>query len=381
MEQHSTLEVHEVEDSHPFDYHGAKKEAPFRPDSYPERIPLEIDRSGVYSPEVAQPVAQESTTQEPTRRICGLPNRIFYLVLAAALLVVIGAIAGGVAGGLSSKKNHNTGLDGSHEDPHEPDPDNNLPGDSTPPTHPNVNILKESRLASSNGTDYNGNTYRMVFFQDTHGAVIVRRWDSQSNSWATSNITDALGSSSTPLNPMKGTPLATSSIPYDYGSEVDLWFIVPDSSISAVQLLSPGDAHIDQWQYELLDGNDSQKTQPGSQLTATWQSCWGGNCTGYWLTAFQHPSGNIFVVNGSDPDTMTLMVESRAVATNSSLSLIPAYPGTFYLISESPGSTGDIYLNDYVESDGGWDIGSSSEFPILSTVSLIIQRLNMAISN
>ncbi|KAI0380742.1 hypothetical protein F5Y04DRAFT_91017 [Hypomontagnella monticulosa] len=351
MEQHSTLEVREVEGNHQlYDYDKVNKEAPFRPDSYPQQTPLEIDSSGVYYPEVAHPA-----TREPANKICGLPKRTFYIVLTIVLLVLIGAFVGGLAGGLTSKKNHSTEQpDELHEDPHEEGPNSTPAGNNSSPARPNVNILSISKLASSNRTDDEGTIYRTVFFQDTNNALIVRQWDSFSKTWATCNITEVLAGSTTPLNPLPGTPLASFSTPFGFGDEVHLWYIAPDNFITGVHVdYSYGNQN--RWEYDWL-GDITLETRPGSQLATTWQECWAGDCSTYWLLTYQIPSGDLVVFNQSDSSQFAA-VEARAIADNSSLSIIPTKTtlgGKPRIISENlnSGTTGDIYETVYGVVDG-----------------------------
>lgn len=344
MQPYSTLEVRRFEDHDVYDNDGAYKEAVDHPTSlYPEHIPFENDASGVYDPqaihhgnELSPSAVSEGATK--TSKICGLSRRRFYLVLAIGVLVIIGAIVGGLAGGLLSRQ-HN----------------------STP--HPNVNILNISKLASSNSTDSNGNIHRTVFFQDTNNAIIARRWDSQNRTWETSNLTEMMRESRTPLNPLPGTPLASASRNWNAVDEVHLWFLAPDSYISSLYLASPDTKSNNDWKYDSL--NDSQiRTRSGSQLAAMWQRCSAENCTGSWLVAYQTPDGDINVANASRWDSPTRAVEAKNVAANSSLGLSPKLHDDSgvdlaMLVSEAvgSGSTSDMQRAIY---EGGWGLSECS---------------------
>lgn len=342
MEQYSTLEVRQVENYNFYDSDESNKEAVNHPTSlYPQRIPFENDGSGEYGPEVINHAGRQQQAQnnppeleeEPTKRIWGLPRRRFYAILIVVLLVVIGAIAGGVAGGLTSKR-HDTSKQADN------------PGDSPNSTSepPNSNLLSISKLAASNRTDSNGYAHRTVFFQDPYNNIIARRWESQNRTWVTSNVTYVMAGSTTPLNPLPGTSLASASCTWNNSvNEVHLWFTVPDNYVSGTRLSNP-DTEQDDWEYDSMS-SAALETSPGSQLAAAWQRCWKDDCIGDWLVAYQTPQGGINVANATDWGSPTEVVARREVADNSSLGLMPQLKaGTIgvnrvVLVSESLSST------------------------------------------
>ncbi|KAI1414565.1 hypothetical protein F5Y13DRAFT_158804 [Hypoxylon sp. FL1857] len=373
MQSYSTLEVRTAEG---YDPEGTNKEAVTHCDSlYPQLASFENDATGTYLPEVVnskreQPFSGPPTSHEqPIGRICGLPKRTFYLILAGGILVVIGAIAGGVAGGLAHTQhytsNHSSDPQNAQDGPDggssgNGDGDGNGNGNSTT-TNPNVNVLSISKLSSTNRTDANGNMHRTVFFQDTSSAIIARRWDSQNKTWTTSNITESMRGSTSPLNPLPGASMASASCFFNTVAETHLWFLVPDNEVSAVWLSDP-DAQPDGWEHDPNYG-DGPKTYPGSQIAATWQRGSTGSAIGTWVVAYQTPEGDINALNASNWQSPTTVVEARAVADNSSLGLIPQLLGPdskgvygvdrVVLVTESlsSGMVGTMQKNTYI---GNW---------------------------
>ncbi|KAI0833034.1 hypothetical protein F5Y06DRAFT_184891 [Hypoxylon sp. FL0890] len=360
MQSYSTLEVRRVEGCDP---NGTHKEAITNPESlYPQPAAFENDTTGTYLPQVIdykteQPLSDPPAPHEqPAARICGLPKRTFYFLLAGGLLVIIGAIAGGVAGGLANSQHYTS----KHSDGSQDNSDGNSSANDTT-TDSNVNVLSISKLASSNRTDANGYMHRTVFFQDTNSAIIGRRWDSQNKTWTTSNITEILRGSTTPLDPLPGASMASASCYYNNVTETHLWFLVPDNYLSAVWLKNP-DAQPDDWEHDPNYG-DGPETYPGSQIAATWQRGSTDSAIGTWIVAYQTPAGDINALNASNWRSPTKVVEARAVADNSSLGLIPQLLGPdsdgvysvdrVVLVTESLGSgmVGTMQKSTYIK---GW---------------------------
>lgn len=326
---YSNLEVRGVENYNVYDNNGGFKEAVDQSDYSGLQV---IYHGSERLPDDPSAIC-EATTR--TKRICGLSRRVSYLVLVIILFVIIGAIAGGVAGGLSS----------THDDP---------AGADIPSQESNANIL---RLTSSNRTDSKGYTHRTVFFQDPHNAIIARIWDSQNKTWTASNLTEIMRGSTTPLNTLPGTPLASAS----GNNETRLYFLDPDNHISGIYLDTAGMV----WKYDSSLSDQQIQTLQGSQLAAMWQRYSDESCGGNWIVAYQTPAGDINVANSSTHwDSPAVAVDGQAVALNSSLCLAPKLDtegGVDWamLISEaiSSKSTSDMQKTTY---SGEWVPGAFS---------------------
>ncbi|RYO94536.1 hypothetical protein DL763_004043 [Monosporascus cannonballus] len=298
--------------------------------------------------------------EEPKRTICGMAPLTFYIILGVALIIIIGAIAGGVGGAMANKGVENKDAAGA-EPGNEDSTDSTNSTNSTTGGDDRIDILPVSRLTSSNWTDPDGFIHRIVFFQDAHNALVAREWDSENNTWGTTNITSLFAPTTSPLNPVSGTPLASAAID-DEGRglfEIHLWFLDPASLIKSV-------AHFDarnpsnRWQVDPLD-EASLETRPGSLLAAAWQRPWVDGQQGSWTVAYQRPSdGAIKVANSSHWKTSNVAVKSSFVVDNSSLAIIPQRRGTFLdrmqLVTQGLANsvtTGPMQLTNY---DAGWDV-------------------------
>lgn len=366
MPPYSTLEVQQAE---VYDDSGTTKEAVVHPQTlYPQLASLESYEPGANFPEVASHEGRYDPYDDPSpsqgkqaSKRCGLPTRMFNIVLVVGVLVIIGAIAGGVAGGLLSRHGE-TAHEGSEYPSYNPSYDPNSRNGSA--TQTNINILSISKLSSSNRTDSMGNIHRTVFFQDTHNALMARRWDSQNRTWFTSNITEITSGSIARIVPSPGTPLASASCSYGTVTEVHLWFLVQDSYVASFWVENP-DSSPDGWEYDSFGGASFQ-TSTGSQLAAMWQRCWPGPCAGYWIFAYQTPQGDINVANASNWHNPTTVVTSREVADNSSIGIVPQlekeqqkYIGRVVLATESLNS-GTIGTMQKMEYESMWSPGRSS---------------------
>ncbi|KAI1206148.1 uncharacterized protein F4807DRAFT_440053 [Annulohypoxylon truncatum] len=282
--------------------------------------------------------------------ICGLPRKIFFILLGVGIAVI--ALVGGLAGGLTSKTHGgekaaaSSGSSGSPKDPASSNTTEKL-------------ILDNSKITASNWTDSNGVVHRTVLFQDVYNSIIARRWDSNGKSWTTDNLTQLMAATTTPLNPIPGTPLASASMDLDPTYETHVWFTDPSNTIRSM-VCSDALNKPDSWDNDTLD-DAVLVTWPGSGLAAMWQRCWHSSCDGTWIVAYQRPEGAIKTANSSTWATATVAVDSSDVAANSSLAIIPQLDGPYLdrleLVSErvDSGQTGDMRVTTYNDTWNGAD--------------------------
>lgn len=337
MPPYSTLEVREVE-NHNISNDGGYKEAVISESTNLDahHAPFEFDQRGISNPQVIyqggdlrpnnqySPAAVEKEVVSRTNKICGLPRRGFYIILAIVLLLII--IISGTVGGVVGNRQPPTNT--SQPDDSNPNASNNNNNSSSPHTSPSPNILSTSKLTSSNRTDADGVTHRTVFFQDPHNAIVAREWDARTRTWTTNNVTDAMRNSATPLNPAPGTPLASASGVWDLvsGAETHLFFLAPDYHISSAFLYSP-DTDPTGWRHDVL-GDASLQARAGSQLAAMWQRCFTDECedgTGWWVFAYQNGSSGVCVANSTDYSDIALLDVEAADYT--SLAFAPQLGG------------------------------------------------------
>ncbi|OTA88615.1 hypothetical protein M434DRAFT_34781 [Hypoxylon sp. CO27-5] len=294
----------------------------------------------------------------PAATICGLPKKTFFILLGVGIVVI--ALVAGLAGGLASKNNNGSnaadqsGSSGSSSGSGSGNPKDPASTNSTEKL-----ILDNSKITASNWTDPNGVVHRTVFFQDAYNSIIARRWDSDSKSWTTNNLTELMAATTMPLNPQPGTPLASASMDHNPTFETHVWFTDPGNIIRSMASFDALNRP-DSWDNDTLDGAVLE-TWPGGQLAAMWQRCWGADCNGTWVVAYQRPEGAIKTANSSTWATATVAVESRDVAANSSLAIIPQLRGPWLdrleLVSERVNSdrTGSMRLTNYNDTWNGAD--------------------------
>ncbi|KAI1381244.1 hypothetical protein F4677DRAFT_120130 [Hypoxylon crocopeplum] len=298
----------------------------------------------------------------PIPTICGLARRTFFIILGVAIVVIIALVAG-LAGGLASKNHNGSGAAAAAPDSSEPSGSSD--GGNPPTPTPSNNstseklILDNSKITASNWTDPNGAVHRTIFFQDAYNSIIARRWDSQGKSWTTNNLSELMAATTTPLNPQRGTALASASMDLDPTYETHVWFTDPGNIIRSMASFDALNRP-DSWDNDTLN-NAVLETWPGGQLAGMWQRCWNADCNGTWVVAYQRPEGAIKTANSSTWASATVAVESKDVAANSSLAVVPKLRGAFLdrleLVSERVNSdkTGSMRVTSYDDTWSGAD--------------------------
>ncbi|KAL7624609.1 hypothetical protein AAE478_006176 [Parahypoxylon ruwenzoriense] len=309
--------------------------------------PLNAVESGSQYPPSDEKAAKTAT-------ICGLPRRTFFIVLLIAIVVIIVALVGGIAGGLASK-GHNVSAPDSGSSAGSSDGSPKDPASSGATNGTDKLILSNSKITASNWTDASGVVHRTVFFQDVYNSIVARRWDSEGKSWKTNNLTQLMAATTTPLNPQRGTPLASASMDLNPTYETHVWFADPRNIIRSMASFDALNRP-DSWENDTLSGAILE-TWPGGQLAAAWQRGWDGDGEGTWIVAYQRPEGAIKTANSSTWASATVAVESKNVAANSSLAVLPKLRGTFLnrfeLVSETvSGGDGVMRVTSY---DDTWD--------------------------
>ncbi|ETS81878.1 hypothetical protein PFICI_06880 [Pestalotiopsis fici W106-1] len=258
----------------------------------------------------------EKKPQGKRQRICGLERRTFLWVAVIAAVLAAAALAGGLAGGLThGSSSSSTGAADANR----------------------VNVMATSSLAASNWTDGRGYNHRIVFFQDPWNSVIARRWDSQNQTWATSNVTASAANSASPLVAAAGTTLASAALDWPNAYNVHVYFLDPWNIVRSAYSDSPVQLP-DLWKNDTL-GSAQLHALSGSKLAAAWARGSTPTDVGVWTVAWQGPDrGFIKVANFSDYSAGVNAVDANKVAGNTSLALVPQYGGVqdnLGLISQS----------------------------------------------
>lgn len=325
----------------------------------------QVEPSHSLSADTAAAAHKDGNDSGEQSRICGLGRRAFFILLGFAVVVIIGVVVGTTVG-LSTRKNHSDD-DGSSGSP---------TGNATGTTQYPSNLLSNSSFSAVNFTDPSGYNHRLLFFQDPHNNIIERRWDSQNNTWVTTNISQVMSNSATPIDVPLGTALAATAL----GRQVDLFLIDSSSLIRSLYCSDIINAP-DLWQNYTL--NDTLYTYPGSRLAATVKGC-GTNdnlcscnrdfCTAGWIVAFQRQEdGAVITTNYSSAwSARELAVYNNEVMASTSLALIAQYQGdegAMGLVSQRylSGTEGDVRVTKYTH-DHVW--GSANGMLLLNSAEL-----------
>ncbi|KAI0132908.1 hypothetical protein BJ170DRAFT_680784 [Xylariales sp. AK1849] len=296
---------------------GSDKETTSNANEASEAISPDYDQSEQWKS------AEFSRRTISNRKIGGTRRRLFFIVISAALLVI--ALVVGVTVGIVTKHKISSTGNGS-----EVAPGSSNNGSET--ALGNSNVLANSSLSAVNWTDTEGFNHRMLIFQDPYNSIISRRWDSQNNTWATTNVSMVLSNSPSPVDVPAGTSLAAAA----WDTQVDLFMI--DRNGRIVSLLCADCINSPNlWQNESM--NDTLYTHPQSRLAATVQLCGDGDtlcscssdrCAAGWVVAFQHPDdGTNITTNYSSAWTgRQSAVVDNIVTASTSLVLITEYQGT-----------------------------------------------------
>lgn len=275
---------------------------------------------------VAQETQHGSAAQDKRRYCFGLSRRAFWILIAVAAVVVIGAVAGGVAGGLLAHKQ----TDGAS-----PMPNGNgttIPGDGGGGTTNIATPLLGSQLAATNWTDSTGLVRRAVFYQ-SDGALLLRHTHDVNNSWIQVNISDqfAAETGNNMLGVRAATPLAVAAIPWlgtNFSLSASLFYLNLENQVR--ELVSSDDT-LSAWTHGSSWSTDFD-ADADSRLSAVPYYC--PSCPNHVCVIFQDANRNI--VSSCDGSWDTQNTVTRA------------YPGSpFSMIQFS--SNGGLNVSDVDE--------------------------------
>ncbi|RYP66583.1 hypothetical protein DL769_005990 [Monosporascus sp. CRB-8-3] len=195
-----------------------------------QRLPEPVNVNANYYPEtahgdtykVANPDDSYTTQAAPVvtePRVCGLRKKTFRIVLGTGVLIVIAVVVGVVAGVLAPKS-------GSA-------PSDESEG-STEPTTSNTTLYNNTRLASANFTDEQGNDNYLVVYQRANRALYLSAWNSSHKEWIVSPIID--GTTDVSLDDVQaGTGLGLDVYWHSASArDVHLYWQAPNSALRTV---------------------------------------------------------------------------------------------------------------------------------------------------
>ncbi|KAH8899491.1 hypothetical protein GQ53DRAFT_816624 [Thozetella sp. PMI_491] len=293
-------------------------------------------------------------------RICGLRRQMFWVVLAATTLVVIGAVVGGVVGGLKAKSSNATSTS---------------PGDATQPspTQSAGPLVASQRAVAASTTSGNSSSTFQVFYQDLSTTNILYRlmWSDKAN---------LEQSASLKLAPNRGTPLAvTAHNTSDSGDvAVDLFYLSTDENLNitivrATLQCASGAVGCNTTYNEVISGSFGKTISTSSRLAALLMT----GSTDQLRVYVQAAGGFIWVLswqNATSGWVHTMISDQAQVGTSigatnrylkDNLLLVYTYQSTGLLRTVDYNDTlgGDQAVGNVASSGGpGW--GSTARFAV-----------------
>ncbi|KAK1976268.1 hypothetical protein LZ30DRAFT_603808 [Colletotrichum cereale] len=156
--------------------------------------------TGYYAPKDQSPpevVREETSEKKQPGKICGIPKKVFWIVLAVALVVVIGAAVGGGIASARSAQNSAQQPNSSSGGPSDSGSGSGGGngngggsggggGDSNNSTTSDMDILPSTNLGALNFTDAYGHVNHLVFYQLRSNSLMMSSWNSSTKVWSSS---------------------------------------------------------------------------------------------------------------------------------------------------------------------------------------------------
>ncbi|RSL50323.1 hypothetical protein CEP54_011977 [Fusarium duplospermum] len=190
---------------------------------------------------------QPGTPATKLRRICGLKRKTFFIV-AAVLIIIVGAAVGGGVGATVGKGSS----------------DSAPSSESSATPKPSSSIAPSSGLSSANWTDSDGYQHYYVFHQNKKGDIIQSHYHSQNKTWKVRNVSASMESVGTPLSTILGTSISAIAWSDDKSEwNLRLYLLLTNNFLAELSALGPNDDS--EWQRE---GTLKGQAGKGSNIAA-----------------------------------------------------------------------------------------------------------------
>jgi hypothetical protein len=160
--------------------------------------PTTTTTNNTYStyPEVVDPNAAQQPAPGANgsrgAKICGLRRRYFWLLLAAAILIIVGIVVGVVVGVTSGQSKHDKNGHGRGSGSASGS-GSGSGGDNGNNSTQRVTLFENTRLASANFTDAYGNNNFLVAYQLNDTSVCMSAFNTSNNKWVASTVVNGTG--------------------------------------------------------------------------------------------------------------------------------------------------------------------------------------------
>ncbi|KAI5863842.1 hypothetical protein GGS23DRAFT_604819 [Durotheca rogersii] len=203
--------------------------------SYPEVVgggaalaaaKVEIDRT----PPEAVALAEGDAILPPEEpRICGVRRKVFWGLLAAAIVLIVGIVVGVTAGVVVNQNKDSGSSIGS----------GNGSNESGAAEEDPLALFPDTRIATANFTDGLGNENYLVAFQLNNRGIYISSWNSSEGRWIVSPVVDGNTNNLSFNDVRRGTALSLDVFRYDTSSrDVHIYWQLPDSGgLSTIKAL------------------------------------------------------------------------------------------------------------------------------------------------
>ncbi|KAI1638763.1 hypothetical protein F4809DRAFT_232884 [Biscogniauxia mediterranea] len=302
---------------------------PYARENYPEPV-CPLDYGEGKSDALADKVP---AIAEPT--ICGLGRKIFWIVLAVAIVAVVGFIVG-VTTGILLKRSPDRAEDG---------------GTANSTTAGNdTSLSPRSRLAATNFTDGLGNENYIVVYQLSNKAIYMSTWNSSHRQWVISPVVDGTGKNGVSLDEiLDGTSIGLDIYRLSASDRnMHLYWLSPAGLIKSLFLRTISTDEpttVDDW--EIPPANNKNVASPGSSLVSYGKQCVDG-CPNWTYFFWQAEDSTLGGAELSLPTTNVwkgLPFDTSAYA--------PLSPDTSISLSYTLSANGTSSIDIFYRSDSG----------------------------
>ncbi|KAH7130948.1 hypothetical protein EDB81DRAFT_859614 [Dactylonectria macrodidyma] len=286
-------------------------------------------------PEVRHAPNADGSGEKSERRVCGLKRKLFFILVAIAAIIVIGAVVGGAVGATVNKDSST-----STSDPTSSTASSTATatGSEASATSQASSILSNSGIASVNWTDSDNYSHYYVFHQNRTNDIIASFWDSQNKTWETGSISASLRKSGVTLDIIEGTPItAVAWTDSDNDWNIRLYVLLTSNSIAELYTSDP--TKDGQWYQNSLGSQTTINTAYGSNIAA-WHPNDGNSSWPPTVLMWQDEDQKIVYSSSDDWTSKTAMI----TATNSS--------GIAISSIASGGDTSEVRWRFYYDNSG-----------------------------
>ncbi|GAP84107.1 putative fungal fucose-specific lectin protein [Rosellinia necatrix] len=348
------------------------------------QIPAPAHSYSTY-PEVADGNANPQPDGPKGAKICGIPRKYFWIAIGAAVLIIVAVVVGAVVGSRNSSSaetaaDNNGDGSGSGSGSGNQSGNGGTSNSTEPTTTTTLALFAETRLASANFTDAQGNDNFLVTYQMNDASICMSAFNSSTNKWVVSTIVN--GTEGIKL----GTSLAFSTFWQGSNSpDVNLYYQSNGSSATIKALVYTSSNAISttavtpSGNWDSVNAVSGFNSLPGSALVSYGKQCEFCNQFGYLF--WQGDQGLFMTENSGDGIKNADLIEvNMDPSTNTSVAL--TYSGTLtgdsaaitrrslnlFYRSKTSGLTqlrigNGMFLPQYV----GRDIGPRTNFAAFST--------------